>query len=549
MSLLTTATLVVTPNANKTSKLYSVIPSNGNGDFTVTRATTATRTNSAGLIEVVPYNLLTWSEMFSDASWVKNNSSITANTTTAPDGTLTADTLTELATTAFHAINQSLTLNANKYTFSFYAKPNGRNFIQWNNSVVSDYVNFNIATGAIGSSQNVTNATTENVGNGWYKCSFEYTATSATGTWYRLTLITSATSARLENYLGDGTSGAFIWGAQINEGTPLTYLRTETRLNIPRLDYSLGSCPNLLLEPQRTNLATFSEQFDNASWTKDAGVIVNANTTTSPSGVQDADQINFTINNRAIYRAGTSTGAHMFSIYLKGEGANIGKQIQLIIGNVGGTTNVTLTDQWQRFTADATSSSYVGITKVSSGQADSVLAWGAQLEAGAYATSYIPTTTASVTRNADSISLGNVYTNGLISASGGTWFVELRNNIPLTRDANTAGLNLDTILGTNGFALRNNATSTRLTISKYIASARTDLYVTTTNTCKIAIKWNGTTADIFENGTKVVSATAFTTTAMQLINGTSADVSKNINQMALWATPLTDTQLTQLTTL
>jgi hypothetical protein len=59
---------------------------------------------------------------------------------------------------------------------------------------------------------------------------------------------------------------------------------------------------------------------------------------------------------------------------------------------------------------------------------------GAQLELGAYATTYIPTTTASATRVADSFSRNNVYTNGLIGASGGTWFVELRNNIAYVRD-------------------------------------------------------------------------------------------------------------------
>jgi hypothetical protein len=58
MSLLDTASLLLTPNAYKEGKLYSVIPSDGSGDFTFTRATTATRVNSDGLVELVPYNLL-----------------------------------------------------------------------------------------------------------------------------------------------------------------------------------------------------------------------------------------------------------------------------------------------------------------------------------------------------------------------------------------------------------------------------------------------------------------------------------------------------------
>jgi hypothetical protein len=73
MSLLDTASLIVTPNAYKEGKLYSVIPSDGSGDFTFTRATTATRVNSAGLVELVPYNLLTYSEQFENAAWTKVN--------------------------------------------------------------------------------------------------------------------------------------------------------------------------------------------------------------------------------------------------------------------------------------------------------------------------------------------------------------------------------------------------------------------------------------------------------------------------------------------
>jgi hypothetical protein len=59
MSLLSQASLVVTPNAYKEGKLYSVIPSDGSGDFTFTRATTATRVNSAGLVCHIVSSLIT----------------------------------------------------------------------------------------------------------------------------------------------------------------------------------------------------------------------------------------------------------------------------------------------------------------------------------------------------------------------------------------------------------------------------------------------------------------------------------------------------------
>jgi hypothetical protein len=86
-------------------------------------------------------------------------------------------------------------------------------------------------------------------------------------------------------------------------------------------------------------------------------------------------------------------------------------------------------------------------------------------------------------------------------------------------------------------------------IGKVIAGSETFLYNTLTDNLKIAIKWNGATADLFVNGTKVVSATVFTATTLQTLFAEAVDVPKYINQMTLFPTPLTDTQCTQLTTL
>ena len=584
MSLLTDATLVVTPNANKTGTLYSVIPSNGNGDFTVTRATTATRVNSAGLVEVVPYNLVTWSEMFTDATWSKINSTITSNTTTAPDGTLTADKLVENSINSNHWVFQSNTGSFQSITASCYFKKSERDWglIRVRTNIDDRYAYFNLNNGTIGTVNAQLTATIQDVGNGWYRC---IVTTTAPTTSANPIVFGMSNADNTNSYLGDGTSGLFIWGAQLVEGTTAKdYLRTETRLNIPRLDYSLGSCPNLLLEPQRTNLALRSEEFDNASWTK-LNVSVTANTTTSPSGVQNADSLveNTATGLHLILQAFVSTATtYSYTCYIKPDtrtraylrtDTNVGTVRTLFDLTGAGSvvllnhTSATITNignGWYKCSitfiegvgavgrlvavegAIGTNISYTG------NGLTAFYLWGAQLEAGAYATSYIPTTTASVTRNADSISLGNVYTNGLISASGGTWFVELRNNIARVRDAFAQSLFIGTTIGgvgTDGFSFTCSSGSSRIQIRKYVASVETFLYVTTTDTSKIAIKWNGTTADIFQNGTKVVTATAFSGTNMQWMVGSGTDVPKNINQMALWATPLTDTQLTQLTTL
>jgi hypothetical protein len=80
-----------------------------------------------------------------------------------------------------------------------------------------------------------------------------------------------------------------IWGAQLVEGSSaLTYQKTVDRLDIPRIDYTGGGCPSILLEPQRTNLVLRSEEFNNASFQKNFSS-VSANTTTAPDGTLTAD--------------------------------------------------------------------------------------------------------------------------------------------------------------------------------------------------------------------------------------------------------------------
>jgi hypothetical protein len=174
-----------------------------------------------------------------------------------------------------------------------------------------------------------------------------------------------------------------------------------------------------------------------------------------------------------------------------------------------------------------------------------------QMELGAYATTAIFTTSATATRVADSFSRSNIYTNGLISASGGTWFVELRGNLSLTRDISAVGLFIANTTGGNDNSLVIRAASppSRLSVAKYVGGAFTQIFLTTTDTVKIAIKWNGSTADVFVNGTKQVSATAFTATNMENLIGGATDVPKFIQAMALYPSPLSDTDCTTLTTL
>ena len=290
MSLLDTASLIVTPNAYKEGKLYSVIPSDGSGDFTFTRATTATRVNSSGLVELVPYNLLTYSEQLSNWTNIQFVT-VTDNVETAPNGTLTASRINETAVTNVHRLFLNPTVSANKHTYSVYLKAGTRNwaFLRLDGLSIDQRTWFDIQNGTIGTTSGDHTATIEDAGNGWYRCSVSIAGTTYDTT--PLAIIGLATANGVFNYAGDVNEYIYAWGAQLVEGTnALPYQKTETRLNIPRIDYSLGGCPNILLEPQRTNLATYSEQFDDASWNK-INSSVTANADISPDGYTNADRI------------------------------------------------------------------------------------------------------------------------------------------------------------------------------------------------------------------------------------------------------------------
>jgi hypothetical protein len=389
------------PSGYKEDIVYSPVPTDGSGDLSFTRASNGTRVNSAGLVEVTPWNLFTYSEDFSNAIWVKSNATITANSTTAPNGTTTADTLTTTSISQCHT-RQSYSFQIGVYTLSFYVKKVdlGFSYIEFGNA----YCWVNLTTGAItGASQFGTgwtfvSASASSVGDGWFRVEF-VASCSIAGTYSARPLQPVASAGTYDS--GALNQTTFIWGAQVVEGSSAKpYFPTTDRLNVPRLTYQNGGggCPSLLLEPQRTNLALWSNDFTNVVWSK-SGATVTANTTISPDGTQNASTVVFTAGSQFVSQACITIGTNVtVSGWLKGTAGET-KQI----ANGGLDTVVTLTGSWQRFEINRaiTTGTNFNINTFGSATARTIYVYGFQAEVGSYATTYIPTTTASATRVVD----------------------------------------------------------------------------------------------------------------------------------------------------
>lgn len=177
------------------------------------------------LIEEQRTNLLTYSQEIGGTNWLPDDTTVALNSIAAPNGTLTASTLTDTATNSDHRMisggtNPSFTVGAS-YTLSVYVKNNTRNFVQlaFGTAAFSAtaYANFDVATGVLGTVGSGTTASITAVGSGWYRCTITAAATVTTSSTIFFGLITSATAVRAELYAGTGSS-LYVWGAQLEAG-------------------------------------------------------------------------------------------------------------------------------------------------------------------------------------------------------------------------------------------------------------------------------------------------------------------------------------------
>jgi hypothetical protein len=579
MSFFDDASLVMIPSGYKDQKVYSVKPTDGTGDLTFSRASSATRVQSNGLIEKVRTNIALYSEQFDNAYWSKYLATITVNSTTAPNGTLTADTITDSIVLGSHMIFRTATWNTTSQTFSIFAKAGTSSRVCILNNSLGTGVFANLADSTIVVDSGFVGTLTA-VGNGWFRITAAHTAASS-----QTLSVGLFTGTSTSEYIGTGST-AFLWGAQLETGDIATpYIATTTAAvsvgpvsGLPRLDYLGSSCPKLLLEPQRTNLAPYSEQFNNAAWlTLEATITPNA--IAAPDGTVSADLIldNAVSDQHAVYE-GISTGAgvHTWSVFAKAQNLNF-----LIVNAFSGSDNrtwfnlsngtvgtnaagntATITNYgngWYRCSVTRSYASgtflFVAATAPSNGvfsyvgSGNGLYLWGAQVELGAYATSYIPTLGASVTRVADAASKTSI--SSLIGQSEGTMFVDFEFNGKYDVSGN---IPINVYTGTTEAYIYVN--SSGILFLDLLIAGVTQASITTSigavGPKKIAFAYKENDFVGYMNGVQIGTDTSGSVGAMANLNvgsyrTTGYLTTGGVNQAILFTTRLTNAQLAELT--
>ena len=577
------SSLAMIPSAYKDGKLYSVRPTDGSGDFTFSRGSNlaATRVDVNGLIEKGRENLLLQSNQF-DTTWTTTRATF-VDGQAGYDGSNNAWAMVDNTTNSTHLSAQSLSLGASVATFSIYAKANDVDFlaVRFEGSSV-DYAYFNLASGTLGTiDSDYIEARITDVGSGWYRCE----ATRVLAASGNQVVLLAAQANNDPTYAGAGTTALYIQDSQVELGLVATDVistgaaaaQSGILEDLPRLDYSGGaSCPSLLLEPLRTNIAIHSEYLNGLSKT---GMTITNNATTSPEGVDNASKIAYLSGHSYVTGgSGLSSGTtYTFSGFFKADDNHY-----VIINNAGASATSAFYNL-----ADGTHSGGTGITtdmidygngwyrliytfnvlynairiymsgNGSYGNYPSVgegfFAWGFQTEVGSYPTSYIPTMGSAVTRSGDVCSgAGDADT---FNDSEGTLFAEIlieeeiESNVNISVSKGTHAQDLTKFIylpSTNEFRFEifGGAVGTSITINNLSLGVYN----------KIAGSYDGSDVKLYINGVQIGTAsTNQLPTGLNQFNFDRADGTApfkgKAKKVLYFPTALTDSECIALTTI
>ena len=478
----------------------SLIPSRavGSGTPTFTRSTVATVTDFEGLVKNVlsgearfmgarrVANFVTYSADFSNASWLLGGggarTEVLVNQVAAPDGTMTADLVrAKTGTTAGEQYARKAFTYTETRAGSIYVKKSNWRYVIFR-GIYADIFDFDTQTFTLNTSGN---AAFEVLPNGWFRIYQKGHGTGGTD-YFSIGPADSGTTFTW-NTPPSGNEGVYVWGAQLENvtgqatQTPGEYVSTNvlsapfhgagidgvkyftTKLSgaaIGASDYLAdASGPfGYVSEGARTNLVTYSEQFDNAVWTTKNNVTFTPNATVSPRGDVTADKflpagtgtsyvgrtITHTADATLTLSVYMKAGEYDFGIMYAGSGPDDGQYFDLssgvlgsaflsppldagidavgngwyrcwmVVGNSGGDTTTTINIYSSANGGDGGNPAGADGTK-------GIYIWGAQVEVGSFPGTYIPTTTAAVTRNAGS---GSYASSSNITTANGVMVLE-----------------------------------------------------------------------------------------------------------------------------
>ena len=393
--------------------------------------------------------------------------------------------------------------------------------------------------------------------------------------------------AQFGDFTVDRNSTKYVLGSG---GTIISYATDE-----PAFEFNAdGSYKGLLVEPAATNLLKYSEEFDEAVWTKAPGVSVTANTDVAPDGTTTADTVTSGANQIDQAVSCSTSTTYTDSLYFKKTtGATYTPGMYLIFTggtfiiyavvlntdtgvatavSAGGFTTpdaFSVSDQGDYWRLSITGSSgnnttvslrlYPNLNTAGGSGAGSQIVWGAQLETGPIATSYIPTTTASVTRAKDDITLASA--SSLIGQTEGTLYIEV--------DWRRASGQTQGLLFVSGTATPN---ENRIQIEANDPTSKLSMIVRISGTTevfqgqsfsgysgiqKIAFAYANQDFELYRNGSSISSDTVGSLAALGTLTDIDLGQAYNTNNqanmwiraVALYPTRLSDSEAEALTTL